>query len=70
MSYHAHIHDRTTDEFLLACRVVASNLHDAQSTAIYHAGQALTCNPQDMDVGHLHECAKRPEAFAPDRLHW
>jgi hypothetical protein len=70
MSYHARIHDLTTGEFLLACRVEASDLHDAESTAIYHAAQALTCNPQDMDVRHLHECAKRPEASAPGQLRW
>jgi hypothetical protein len=70
MSYQARIHDLTTGEFLLACRVEASDLHDAESTAIYHAAQALTSNPQDMDVRHLHECAKRPEASAPGQLHW
>lgn len=70
MSYHARIHDLTTGEFLLACRVEASDLHDAESTAIYHAALALTCNPRDMDVRHLHQCAKRPEASASGQLRW
>jgi hypothetical protein len=42
MSYQARIHDLTTGEFLLACRVEASDLHDAESTAIHQAAQALT----------------------------
>ena len=70
MSYHARIHDLTTGEFLLACRVEPSDLHDAESSAIYHAAQALTCNPQDMDVRHLYEFAKRPEDSAPGQLRW
>jgi|JI6StandDraft_1071083.scaffolds.fasta_scaffold361458_2 hypothetical protein len=70
MSYHARVHNLTTGEFLLACRVEASGLHDAESTAIYHAAQAPTCNPQDMDVRHLHECAKRPEASTLGQMHW
>ena len=68
MSFHARIHDLTSGLFLLACRVEATDLHDAEKTAIFRAAQTLTCNPQDMDVRHLHQCAKRSEAFAPNQL--
>lgn len=70
MSYQARIHDLNTGEFLLACRVEASDLHDAECIAICHAAQALTGNPQDMDVRHLHQRAQRPEASAPGQLRW
>jgi hypothetical protein len=70
MSFYARIHDLPTGQFLLAIEVFATDLHAAESTAIYHAAQALTCNPHDMDVRHLHECGKRPEASAPGQLCW
>jgi hypothetical protein len=70
MNFHARIHHLDTGAFLLACRVEGTDLHDAENTAIIHAAQALTSNPQDMDVRHLHECAKRPEASAPGQLRW
>jgi len=70
MSFQARIHDLTTGEFLLACQVEASDLHEAESNAIVHAARALTSSPTNMDVRHLHELLKKPEASVPDQLRW
>lgn len=70
MSFHARIHNLTSGEFLLSFQVEATDLHEAEKSAIFHAAQALTSNPQDLDVRHLHECAKRPDAHALGQLNW
>lgn len=63
MSFYARIHDLTKGQFLQACEVDATDLHTAESTVIHHAAQALSRNPHDMDVRHLHECAKSAGGF-------
>ena len=70
MSFQALIHDLNTGEFLLACQVEAADLHEAEENAIFHAAHALTSNPQNMDVRHLHERAKKPESPVSDQLRW
>jgi hypothetical protein len=70
MSFQARIHDLITGDFLLACQVEATDLHEAEKNAIFHAANALTSNPQNMDVRHLHERAKKPESPASDQLRW
>lgn len=70
MSFQARIHDLITGEFLLTCQVEAANMHEAENNAIFHAAHALTSNPSNMDVRHLHERAKKPNNFAPGQLCW
>lgn len=68
MSFQARIHDLNTGEFLLACRVEATNLHEAETNALFHAAQTLTCNPHNMDVRHLHQCTQRQDVQNPGQL--
>jgi hypothetical protein len=70
MRFQTRIHGLTTSELIPACQVEASPLHEAESNAIVHAVRAMTSNPMNMDVRHLHERLKKPAASGSDQLRW
>lgn len=59
MSYRAVIHDINTGRFLLICSVEGCDLHAAERAAITKAAMSMRAHPGDMEVRHLHQCAKR-----------
>lgn len=62
MSFHAKIYARGSGRFLLAMRVGARSLREAEEVAKCRASFFLRGDPRDLDVRRLHQVADHKEA--------